>query len=176
MTTIDQLGPDDWQDFREIRLRALADAPDSFGITLAESQTTSDEQWRRRLASDDPILAIRDGGALVAMGAGWAPPDEPGRMMVWGMWTAPEARGRGHADALLGRLLSWASERDITTVELHVADGNEGARRLYERAGFVATGDWEPLREGSELQIELLRIRNPACGADGDRAASPWRS
>ena len=34
-----------------------------------------------------------------------------------------------------------------------------GARKLYEDFGFVPTGQWEPLREGMALQIELLRLR-----------------
>ena len=53
-------------------------------------------------------------------------------MMVWGMWTAPEARGRGHARALLDRLVDHARARGVTTVELHVTEGNDTARRLYE--------------------------------------------
>ncbi len=157
MTNIERLGPDDWQDFKEIRLRALADAPDSFGVTLAEASRTSEEDWRGRLSTDHPILAVRHDDCLVAMGGGWVPPDEHDRMMIWGMWTAPEARGRGHGRSLLTWLVDWANERDISTVELHVTDGNDGARRLYERFGFRATGEWEPLRAGSDLQIELLR-------------------
>lgn len=160
MTIIEVLGPDDWREFRGLRLRALADAPDSFGMTLAESRANGEEHWRHRLDGEDPIVAIRDAGDLVAMGAGWVPPNETDRMMVWGMWTAPEARGRGHALSLLTWLLEWAGQGDITTVELHVTEGNDGARRLYERAGFQGTGEWEPLREGSGLRIELMRRRS----------------
>ncbi|WP_457206686.1 GNAT family N-acetyltransferase [Nocardioides sp. P5_C9_2] len=159
MTTIEHLGPDDWRDFREIRMRALADAPTAFGITLAEVEDQPEDVWRDRLTQGDPILAVRDDERLVAMGAGWLPPETPDTMMVWGMWTAPEARGRGLASTLLDRLVDHARERGLAVVELHVTEGNDTARRLYEECGFLATGEWTPLREGSRLRIELLRKR-----------------
>ena len=159
MATIVRLGPDDWQAFREVRLRALADAPTAFGMTLADVEQQREDTWRGRLSQVDPILGVRDGDheGLAAMGAGWHPPENPDRMMVWGMWTAPEARGRGHARALLDWLVNHAHGRGVATVELHVTEGNEVARRLYEQCGFEATGEWEPLREGSPLRIELMR-------------------
>ncbi|MCW2832841.1 MAG: acetyltransferase [Nocardioides sp.] len=157
MTTIAQIGPDDWEDFRDIRLRALADAPDAFGVTLADARQNSEQDWRDRLAGSSPVLVVRDRAVLLAMGGGWHPPGEPDRMMVWGMWTAPEARGNGCARSLLDRLLDHARRLDATTVELHVTEGNNSARRLYETCGFEATGEWEPLQEGSALQIELMR-------------------
>jgi ribosomal protein S18 acetylase RimI-like enzyme len=157
MTTIERLGPDDWRAFREIRLRALADAPTAFSVMLGEAERHPEAHWRARLGQGDPVLAVRDEHALVAMGGGWRPPEDRDRMMVWGMWTAPEARGRGHARALLAWLVEDARTRGARTVELHVTEGNDGARRLYESCGFVATGEWEPLREGSGLRIDLLR-------------------
>jgi ribosomal protein S18 acetylase RimI-like enzyme len=162
MATIVRLGPDDWQEFREIRVRALADAPMAFGMTLADAEKNTETHWRARLDQGDPVLGVReqdDRPGLVAMGAGWHPPAQPDRMMVWGMWSAPEARGRGHASALLAWLVEHARARGVTTVELHVTEGNDDARRLYEQRGFVATGEWEPLREGSPLKIELMRLR-----------------
>lgn len=151
------VSPEDWAEFRGIRLRALSDAPDAFGMTLADALEQTEDAWRSRLDTDHPILLVRDDGNAVAMGGGWLPPDAPGSMMIWGMWTAPEARGRGHAAALVGHLLTWAREHDITDVALHVTEGNDAARRIYERLGFVATGQWETLRESSPLRIELLR-------------------
>ncbi|KRF30597.1 GNAT family N-acetyltransferase [Nocardioides sp. Soil805] len=158
MATIEQLGPDDWQEFREIRMRALADAPTAFSMTLADAEEQPEEVWRGRLDQGDPILAVRDGDRLVAMGGGWRPPEDPDRVMVWGMWTAPEARGRGYARALLDHLVDDARSYGASTVELHVTEGNDNARRLYEDCDFIATGEWTPLREGSRLRIELLRL------------------
>lgn len=159
--TIVELGPADWEEFRAIRLRALADAPDSFGATLAAAEQQSEEMWRDRLSTSCPILVVRDQGEAVAMGGAWVAPDDADRMWIWGMWTAPEARGLGHGRSLVMWLLDWASARSISVAELHATEGNDTARGLYETCGFVATGEWEPLREGSELKIELLRRTAP---------------
>ena len=158
MGTIERLGPDDWQEFREIRLRALADAPTAFGMTLADAE----QQHGGHLARPGSTRAtrssaVRDGDRLVAMGAGWHPPEDPDRMMVWGMWTAPEARGRGHARALLG----WLVEHARRARGHHRRAARHRRQRHRPPAlrgqGFVATGEWTPLREGSDLRIELLR-------------------
>jgi ribosomal protein S18 acetylase RimI-like enzyme len=93
------------------------------------------------------------------MGGLYAPEDSTDAF-VWGMWVEPESRGHGVGARLLGELLDRARARtDDRTVLLHVTEGNDGARHLYESHGFVATGEWEPLREGSGLQIELLRLK-----------------
>jgi GNAT superfamily N-acetyltransferase len=57
------------------------------------------------------------------------------------LFVAPAARGRGIGTALFAALergeLGAAS---AVSIELGVTPGNEGARRLYERLGFKATG------------------------------------
>jgi predicted GNAT family acetyltransferase len=78
--------------------------------------------------------------------------------MLWGMWTAPEARGRGHARRLLDEVVAWADRNGRTTL-LHVTEGNVVARKVYVDYGFEPTGTWAPLREGSQLRIEELRLR-----------------
>ena len=149
-----ELGPEDWAELREIRLRALDDAPDAFATLATDAREYADELWRDRLATSNPTYVVREAGATVAMAGDFAPPDSS-RAMVWGMWTAPEARGRGHSSALLNAVVAWA--RAIgRTPHLHVTEGNEAARRLYVRRGFEPTGTWEPLREGSRLRVEEL--------------------
>lgn len=85
------------------------------------------------------------------MGGVFTPPNDAGAY-VWGMWTAPEARGRGYAAGRLADLVGWCRDRDREFgVCLHVTEGNEAARRLYAANGFTSTGVWEPLRDGSAL-------------------------
>jgi ribosomal protein S18 acetylase RimI-like enzyme len=152
-----RIGPDDWAAFKEVRLRALADAPDAFGAVLADARQQPDSLWQERAAGPGPTLVGLAGGAPVAMGGLFAPEDHD-LVFVWGMWTAPEARGRGWAGRILDDLLVRARVigRDVV---LHVTEGNDAARRLYVGRGFEPTGTWEPLREGSPLRIEELRLR-----------------
>ena len=147
---------DDWSLLRDVSLRALADSPDAFRRTLAETQPLTEDFWRQRAEGSALILIVLEGGRGVAMGGVFTSPGSADAY-VWGMWTAPEARGRGYAAGLLADLVSWCRDRDLG-VRLHVTEGNEVARRLYVVHGFTSTGVWEPLREGSALKVEELQL------------------
>jgi len=152
-------GPDDWTLVRDVRLRALADSPESFAVTLAQAQAQPEQTWRDRLAGPHPTLVAVHDGTGVAMAGGYVPPDaEDDVAWIWGMWTDPAFRGRGVARRLLGDLVSWA-QRAGRTPYLHVTEGNDGARALHVSCGFEPTGRWDPLRAGSPLRIEELALR-----------------
>jgi ribosomal protein S18 acetylase RimI-like enzyme len=145
MSTLRRLGLEDWADFRDIRLRSLADSPDAFGSTLEREQAFTEADWRHRLSG--PVYVVYD-PTPVAIGGIF---DNAGTPHVWGMWTDPAHRGRGHARAILDALIPPA-----TVAQLDVNVTNGGARTTYERYGFVATGELEPLRPGSDQRIELM--------------------
>ena len=145
MAELRRLGPEDWDDFRDIRLRSLADSPDAFGSTLEREQDFTEDDWRRRLGG--PVYVVFDPHP-VAIGGIF---DNAGTPHVWGMWTDPAHRGRGHARTILDALIPPG-----TTAQLDVNVSNDGARTAYERYGFVATGRLEPLRPGSDQRIELM--------------------
>ena len=153
---------DDWAVFRALRLRALADSPDSFSITLAEATPNPEAVWRERAEGPGPVVLAFDGGRAVAMG-GLHTPEGSTDAFVWGMWVEPGSRGRGLGARVLAELLARVPA-DGRTVRLHVTDGNDGARRLYEAHGFVATGEWQPLRDGSGVLIETMRLARPDGG------------
>ena len=72
--------PDEWRELRDMRLRALADAPDAFGATLAEEEADPDEAWQRRADRPDGtmIVAVDDTGRFVGRRVGRAGPGHPG--------------------------------------------------------------------------------------------------
>jgi predicted GNAT family acetyltransferase len=147
-----RISPDDWAVLRDVRLRALADSPDAFGSTLEREQDFDEKEWRRRLVR--PVWVVEAGGRPVAMAGVFS---NDGALQVWGMWTDPEHRGRGHARALLDALVGEAVDEG-RAVALHVNLANPGARAFYEGYGFVGTGELVPLRPGSEQLIELMTI------------------
>lgn len=142
--------PADWETWRDLRLRALADSPDAFRETLAAARAYDDAAWRRFVAPRPDavrLLAERDGvavGMCVVLIA-----DDQRRANVYAMWVAPEARGAGAGTRLLDAGLAWARSHAALEVSLQLGEGQHAARRLYERAGFRDTGQREPARPGS---------------------------
>jgi GNAT superfamily N-acetyltransferase len=157
------LAPNEWPLYRRLRLRALADSPAAFCSTLAAEQDRKDEDWawRLRLAADsgrDRPLVAEMGAA--AAGLAWAKFDaaDPQLVNLFQMWVAPECRGHGAAAALLDGALAWARARGAHAMQLGVICGNDGARRLYERAGFHAVGTPEPARPGDPRLEQRMRL------------------
>jgi predicted GNAT family acetyltransferase len=148
MATLRRLGPDDWEQFRAIRLASLAESPDAFGSSLERERAFGEDDWRQRVSS---AVFVVDDPDPVAVGGLF---DDDGIGRVWGMWTDPGHRGRGHARRILDAVTPLMPQ-----VQLHVNFGNAAARTAYERYGFVGTGRLEPLRPGSDQQIELMVLR-----------------
>ena len=157
------LYPDEWATYRELRLRSLADSPDAFYSTLESESARSPEDWAARLAAaavsgkDCPLVAELDGRPA---GLVWAKVDgvNPALVHLYQMWVAPECRGRGVAQRLLDTALAWTRERGARFVELDVTLGNSAAARLYQRAGFRTVNAPVPMRAGSGLMLQPMRL------------------
>ena len=154
MTRVDvrRVVPDEWQTLREIRLAALADAPDAYLTTLAEAQAYPDDLWRDRIADNPHLVATVDG---VAVGLTVVLDTGEGREMV-AVWVAPEARGHGVIEALIDASVSWARDEGDKELGLWVVDGNERAERAYARYGFTRTGRTQPVPgRPDEIEVEM---------------------
>lgn len=155
--------PDEWRLWRDLRLRALADSPDAYGDVLAEAQVRDEATWRSQVdVRPDAVrlVAERDGVAVGQMVV-VVPVEDARRANVFAMWVAPEARGSGAGMALVRAGLAWARERAALRVWLRCSERHQEARRLYERAGFVATGPSGPLRPGSDVVAHDMEIQLP---------------
>ncbi|HSE07585.1 MAG TPA: GNAT family N-acetyltransferase [Nocardioidaceae bacterium] len=156
--------PDDWESWRDIRLRSLLENPDAFGSTHEREAAYDQSTWRSRLdGSAGPSILAYGGGTPVGMGAGWL--YEPGRIMIVAMWTDPAWRGRGVGRSVLNHVVGWARRRGLEP-ELWVADTNPEARRLYESYGFRSDGETSPLRAGSAINKSRLVLPDPPAAPD----------
>ncbi|HUB38596.1 MAG TPA: GNAT family N-acetyltransferase [Streptosporangiaceae bacterium] len=142
----------DWRQLRAARLAALAEAPYAFASTLAREEAFSDETWQERAGSGRTFGAWQD-GVVVGLATGF-PEESPTGWHLVGMWVAPEYRGQGIADQLVGAVCELAKESGASSVTLWVADVNDRARAFYRRLGFVPTGQRQLLRPG-EWEEEL---------------------
>ena len=154
-TQVRRVRPEEWEELRSIRLRALADAPSAFGSSLVEEEAHPPDDWKA-MARGPVFVAIRGDSWVGMTGCFVQSSGDP--PVIWGMWVAPEARRAGIGVRLLDAALSWAAEQGATRVRLSVAGGNTAATELYRRAGFVPTGRAKPLRSDpsvAEIELEL---------------------
>ena len=132
-----RIGPDEWEVFRELRLRALREAPYAFGSRYDDWAEAPETSWRDRLANVPLNLVARMDGELVGMASGVVE-DEDGAELI-SMWVDPAARGSGVAAALIEAVVEWARSAGRATY-LMVRSENARAIAAYARAGFVDLG------------------------------------
>ncbi len=127
----------------------------------------------------------RDDGSVAAMLTGYPLGDEPDpdgwndlppmfvplqelEDLVPGTWyvnilaSYPEHRGKGYGRALLGiaeQLAALSLRRGLSII---VSDGNTGARRLYERSGYVEIAARPMVKDGWETSSQnWVLLRKP---------------
>ncbi len=127
----------------------LAEKPDPWDVGI---------ERQAKMARDGKAIVLEAGGAPVAGLTGYAIPSEPEPIpadmpemfvplqelenTVPDTWyinvlaTLPEHRGRGYGSELLKLAEKIAISDHLIGLSLIVADGNTGARKLYERSGF----------------------------------------
>ncbi|WP_043133841.1 GNAT family N-acetyltransferase [Paracoccus sanguinis] len=170
-----QLTPDRAAEWRAIRAAALRDAPLAFALGAGDSEADDSAdpltEARAHLAAVEVWAAGPREGRAQAI-AGWQPGWTPGTEdMGWitGVFTAPEARGRGLTALTLGRIAERAAAAGFRRLGLRVGSGNDAARRCYLRAGFQPVG--APfLNERGLPEIEMHRPL-PAPAASARRSA-----
>ena len=151
---IARIGPDDWEQFRDVRLASLSDSPAAFGSRHEDWLEASQERWRSRLTQVPLTLLAHAEGEVVGVvsgqtdGADWAE--------LISMWVDPSARGTGAARELIAAMVGWAAGEGRSTY-LMVRSDNARARAAYARAGFVDQGvpDGWQVAEPPEHRMEL---------------------
>jgi ribosomal protein S18 acetylase RimI-like enzyme len=136
--------PDDWEAFRDVRLRSLADAPQAFASRYDDWVAAPEQRWRSRLTDVPLTLLARAEDDTVGVVSGV--PDGEESVQLISMWVDPVARGTGVATALIDAVVEWAAEQQRSAY-LMVRSDNARAISVYKRAGFVDRGvpdDWPP--------------------------------
>jgi GNAT superfamily N-acetyltransferase len=156
-TSARRLGPDDWQIWRDVRLAALAEAPNAFASSLVKEQGYDEAAWRDWLHPDRGMKAVAcaDTAAVGLVGA-WVPEDRHGAVELYSMWVQRSWRGRGVGDLLVTEVINWAREHNHKRVDLWIVDDNPTAGRLYQRHGFRATDEYQPYPNNPNLRERIM--------------------
>ncbi|MEP6598778.1 MAG: ribosomal protein S18-alanine N-acetyltransferase [Actinomycetota bacterium] len=115
----------------------------------------ADTRHRRYLAALD-----QDGNLI-----GWAGVRVvAGEAEILTVGVIPAARRQGIAVRLLSALLHEARQRGATQAFLEVRVDNIGARRMYERAGFVRVGIRRGYYDAGRVDAVVMRLDLPPRG------------
>lgn len=132
--------------FRTLRLRALKEDPAPFMTTYEEDEARPVEEAAARLAASSPgtgVLGAFRGDTLIGSvgfsrhGAAKA----RHRVLLWGMYVAPEERRHSVGRALLLQVVALLrAVDDVEQIELTVVSREQAARSLYLAVGFERQG------------------------------------
>ena len=136
------LTPDQWETYRDIRLRGLLEAPQAFLRSYEEEKAFPPERWLQRASNPYNFLALEDGVPLGTMGA-FVEGESGDRVAhIVGVFVTEKARGKGIGSKLLNAVMGKIrQDRSIKTVRLTVNKDQLSAVRLYEKFGFRITGE-----------------------------------
>ncbi len=158
MVLVREITADDWQLMRDVRLTSLAEAPYAFGSSYEREAAFTEATWRGRFNEQSVTFVAHEesaGPGPAALAGVYVKGEDPDLVA---MWVRPAARGRGVGEALVAAAASWVKARDLATLFLWVTESNAPARRLYERCGFIPTGENMPLP--SDPALRAIRMRS----------------
>jgi len=152
----EHIGPEDWRLWREVRLRALAEAPNAFCSSLSDWQGSGDteQRWRERLGDVAlNVVAVKDDRG-VGQVSGTRTDDEDEVELI-SMWVAPDVRGTGIGDSLVEEVVRWAHRMGVRAVRLAVMKANPEAIALYRRHDFRLTKELSATQLKMVLSVEF---------------------
>ena len=155
MISIEVIAPRNVALYKNIRLRALQDAPTAFSSTYAQEAKLTDDDWLKRSIQFSGTKATGyfalDGRVAVGIAAGFLDRNDSLRAELVSMWVAPTHRRRGIGRLLVYAVTDWARGQNIPSLLLLVTSNNHAAIEFYQRLGFALTKKTEPYRNDPAL-------------------------
>ena len=163
---IRRLEPQEIALHRDIRLRALRDAPDAFGEAAAQVEARPSSYWEELTRSvTEPARHVMflacEGDAVCGSIYGLRDAESGTSGRVGGSWVEPSYRRRGIGDALLQAVISWARAERLERLRLWAPAASTAALAFYRHAGFRATGLRRPVPTNVALEILELQCTLP---------------
>ena len=153
-----RLDRDEWKVLRDARLIALRESPRSFLARYDQEEKYGQERRETEFDRGDWFVGELDDRHVFLTGVtreSCTPADECHLEYVW---VAPDLRRRGTASDKLSDIIGKLKGSGVRTVFLWILDGNDPARLLYERLGFITTNQRQPLEAFPGRSEELMQL------------------
>ena len=161
MIKLEQVDPTNVPVFKNIRLRALQDAPSAFSSTYVKESNLTDADWLQRSSQWNSGHSVAylamDGGNAVGIAAGVFAGNDPTSANLMSMWVAPSHRRLGIGRMLVEAVVAWARGHNMLHLVLMVTSNNLHATQFYQSLGFVLTGRSDTYRNDPTLREYEMR-------------------
>ena len=140
MITIQRLGEDRWQDYRDLRLEALKNKPWVFSSSWEEEQLFPEAVWRQRIGN--VLFAIVDNKPAGTIAVFYNNrPKTKHVCEIFGVYLRKEYRGQGIGNLMLEAALTEINTcKGITKIKIGVNPTQKVAEHLYRKHGFKPIG------------------------------------
>ena len=122
---------------RDLRLRALADAPYAFGADYKVESEKPIEYWQDYLKNTDWCFAVIDGVDIGLLAVDKADADRNSDCWMASWWLEEAYRGQGIPKLMLGWLDQLCKNKGWSKQGLGVWPENERAIAAYLKLGFI---------------------------------------
>ena len=156
---VEVLAENDWPRLREIRLAALKEHPEGFLASHEREAAFAERRWRLEFLRGEWNVMLADDEDIGLLGVTREPDMSSQECYLEYLWVTPGFRRSGVASMLLRTVLDRLRDSEVHTVWLWILNGNERARRLYQRFGFQATNERQPLPDHPARSEERMRLR-----------------
>ena len=150
------LGGEDWQAYRDMRLAALAEAPEAFTGSYESERELDEAFWRTRMARSARLLATVDDDPVGIVSVGEAAPDVA---ELFGMWVVPGSRGGGVAWRLMEAASEHARQQGRRALQAWVSTDNGRAVAFFSSYGFRPSDHRRPMT--TDAAVEELAMTLP---------------
>lgn len=166
METIEivNLKSEEWQLYRDLRLRALTEDPQAFASKYEDNAKHPDEYWKQRLGDAHTkerqwLLFAKVGDKIVGQVGAMAERDIDDAHII-GVYVIPEARGKGISKLLMKDLVSRIKKiTEIKKITVDVNPEQQSALNLYKNSGFEIIKKYRMvLGDGKEHDVYQLQM------------------
>lgn len=157
----------DWQEYKNLRLKALEDDPMAFTTSFEEAVNKVNDYWIGHLKEQDKesiTLFAKKGNRLIGMIAAVFNSKKKTRHIaeLVGAYVDPEFRGHGAGSKLMKGIIDQVkNHKEIIKINLGVITTQKPAIALYKKYGFKEAGtrEKELYISGKYYDMLLMELR-----------------
>lgn len=132
--------PEEADQYKAIRLEALALEPGNFGNSHAMEAAMTDEEWLERLTSPNMgRFGLYHNGELIGLTAIIQDKDKPEEAYMTQSYIRKEHRGKGLSKMLYEARLNWAKEHGLKYLVIGHRESNISSKAANQKFGFRFT-------------------------------------